>query len=309
MRPPHLLRITRANNVHPCPHHIRHRRSRLLQSPLDILQSLHRLRVSIPHAHNLPLRVRRGRARHPHIRPHTHRPRIPNHRLPRRSTRKICSRHQVPPSQIPPQPLSSHAHSIFYFRFSIFRRSTDQIAPATPPAQSDTNPRACQTLGNESAPQSRKPNQAAGPARRSALRPKLPTRRPIAEEYARTTRTAPAIPHHASKPPHYPAIPPVAPPEPAQQTSSPARAQTETPALHDRAAKQTSPPDDTTRNVHRKKDIPPQARQFPPEKHSTSAAHARASRRPCRAPHQSQRYNRNHGNAPPFPLATVSENL
>src|SRR5271156_5537638 len=75
--------------------------------------------------------------------------------------------------------------SISYFHFSNFRHSTDQTAPATPPAQSDTNPRACQTLGNESAPQSRKPNQAAGPARRSALRPKLPTRHPIAEKYAR----------------------------------------------------------------------------------------------------------------------------
>jgi hypothetical protein len=71
------------------------------------------------------------------------------------------------------------------------------------------------------------------------------------------------------------------------------------PARHGHASIQTSPRDDTTRNVHRKKDIPQRARPIPPEKHSTSPAQTPASRRA----------NRIYGNAAPFPLATVSENL
>src|SRR5271167_1182089 len=118
VRPPHLLRIRRANNVHARPHHIGQPRSSLQQRPLDILQRLHRLRVSISHAHNLSLRVRRRSARHPHVRAHAHRPRIPNHRLPRCSARNICSRHQVPPSRISPQSISSSA--LFHSLFSLF---------------------------------------------------------------------------------------------------------------------------------------------------------------------------------------------
>jgi hypothetical protein len=74
----------------------------------------------------------------------------------------------------------------------------------------------------------------------------------------------------------------------------------------DHAAKQTSPRDGTARNVHRKKDIPGQARSIPPEKHSTSNA------RPCGSPPLPKPrhiLNRDCGNAPPIPLATISENL
>jgi hypothetical protein len=118
MRPPHLLRILRARNVHPRPHHVRQSRPSLLQRPLNILQSLHRLRVSIPRSDDFPLRVRRRRARHPYVRPHAHRPRIPNHRLPRRSARNICSHHQSSPRRISPQSISSL--TLFHFLFSLF---------------------------------------------------------------------------------------------------------------------------------------------------------------------------------------------
>src|SRR5580704_14952795 len=156
---------------------------------------------------------------------------------------------------------------------------TDQIAPAIPPAQSDTNPRACQTRDTESAPQSRTPNLADRAAQSSKPPPTLPTRHPIAVKYAKMPQTAAAIPHPASKPPRYPATRPAAPPPPAPKTCHPAAAQIETPARHGHASKQTSPRDDTTRNVHRKIDIPQQARLIPPEKHSTSTAPTPVSHR------------------------------
>src|SRR5271156_2982870 len=118
------------------------------------------------------------------------------------------------------RPNQSHRprFSILYFRFSIFRRSTDQIAPAIPPAQSDTNPRACQTPDTESAPQSRTLNRATPAAPHSIPPPARSTRRPSAEKYARTPPTAPATPHRASEPPRYPATQPAAPPPPAPKT-------------------------------------------------------------------------------------------
>jgi hypothetical protein len=188
-------------------------------------------------------------------------------------------------SQSNPAPINSQVRAA--------PNSTDQTAPATPPAQSDTNHRACQTRDTEFAPQSHTQNRATPAAPRLTPQPKFPNRRPTAEEYARTTQTAPATPHRASTPPRYPATQPAAPQPPAPETSSPATAQIETPAHHGHASRRTSPPDDTTRNVHRKKDIPQQALLIPREKHSTSTARARASRhaksRHINRDHQSQR--------------------
>ena len=123
----------------------------------------------------------------PNVRPHAHRPRIPNHRLPRRSARNIFSRHQFLPVEFRP-----NIRFIFVSRFSIRRHSTDQIARAIPPAPSDTNRRACQTRDNESAPRNRKQNRATRAEPRSTPPPALSTRRPAAEKYARTHPTAPA---------------------------------------------------------------------------------------------------------------------
>jgi hypothetical protein len=194
--------------------------------------------------------------------------------------------------------------------------STDQNARAIPPARSDTNPRASRTPDNESARQNHTQNHASPLESHQASLPALATRRPIVEIYAKTLQTAPAAPRRASAPPRYPAIPPAAPPPPAPETSGPAAAQTGTLARCDRAAKRTSPRDGTVRNVHRKKDIPRQPRSTPPEKHSTSAPRARARQPPAplhtapHAPHISmRRANRSCGNAAPFALASVSENL
>jgi hypothetical protein len=156
----------------------------------------------------------------------------------------------------------------------------DPTAPATPPAQADTDPQASQTRDNERAPHSHTQNRATRVARRSAASPTPATCRPIAEKYAKTPLTAPTTPLRASKPPSYPAIPCAAPSPPAPETSHPAAAQNETPSRCGHAAKQTSPRDDKAHNVHRKKDIPQQARLTPPEKHSTSTEHAYASQPP-----------------------------
>jgi hypothetical protein len=192
--------------------------------------------------------------------------------------------------------------------------STDQIVRAIPRARLDTNPRASRTPDNESARRSHTQYRAFPAESRQAALPALATRRPAVARYAGTLPSAPAAPHRASAAQRYPAILPAAPLPPARETSRPAAGQTETLGRCGRAAKQTSPRDGTVRNGHRKKDIPRQARSTAPEKHSTSPRHAcaRSARRstPCRTQREFlRRSDRSCGNAAPFALASVSENL
>jgi hypothetical protein len=310
MRPPYLLRIRRADNVHPRPHHVRQPRSSLLQRPLNILQSLHRLRIRIPYADNFSLRVRRRRAGYPHVRPHTHRPRIPNHRLPRRSARNICSRHQVsPPLIFAPTNLIARA-----FPFSIFTFPFSAIPFAA-------------TLRIKSRPQFRRHNrtQIVALAKHAITNP----RDEVINQIAHPPR------HHAQNGSQHP--PPTAqPPKNMQERRGPHQ---HCPIAHQHhhAIGQPNPPlrrhlREKRRALQRRKPKRPPARIMLQNKlhrvmtqpamsivkkifrsrraslHRKSIA--RAAHTPAlAAAATSPRVNRNYGNAAPFPLATVSENL
>jgi len=89
MRPPNLFPFRNVGHKNPRPHHILQRRPSFPQRSLNIPNRLHRLRVSIAHTHNLPVRSSRRSPRNRDHVPDFHRPGVPHNRFPSRSARNI----------------------------------------------------------------------------------------------------------------------------------------------------------------------------------------------------------------------------
>jgi len=87
VRPAHLLPVADVGHVDAGTHHVAQPGPRALERPLDVVQCLHRLRVGVAPADDPAGFVGRRGAGHRHQVARPHRPRVADHRLPRRAAR------------------------------------------------------------------------------------------------------------------------------------------------------------------------------------------------------------------------------
>ena len=139
----------------------------------------------------------------------------------------------------------------FFHGFSI--PITDRIGRAAPAGRSGTNRPAARTHDSECALQSRRPHRAAGAELRPRERLILSILRRVAEEYECKHLNPPGARHHEFRRPYCRACSRAGQQELSPGMSPPVKVRIGTPFRSGHASRQTSPPDDTVRNAHRKR--------------------------------------------------------